>query len=426
MDCKLRVPTCDLRAAGRRLVLTPLLCLTISGCAAHVRPTVADQFVSLNNHSLRLHFENANAPGGRPLLVYATGDGGMHRKDLDTYRHLAALGDPLVGFDARDYVKHLGGHSPTTTPERLADDYRRIITTARLVLGVDDRRPIVLVGVSRGAGLAVVAAGRLRDTIAGVVAVALTQEEEYVRWYRHLPLPRETRPPVMVDVYEYLAQLGDLPIAVVQSTHDHYLPASQAREQFGPDTAYRWFKAIDAANHSFGGARSRMYAAVREAVNWVTTGTSPAPSEWNKRSSTPDQNQNAGDECEDRHQRRRQRKANHADDAVEDQPDRKNQQSRVPLKCNCQASLQVWSSDDCQVIVTTIATATADRLSHAGAETGDAHRSNRRSSTRGPRRRRPWTSPVQRRPPTTHCPRRHATYARRARIRTADGLRRRA
>lgn len=227
-----------------------------------------DQFVSLNTHSLRLHFENPDFTTTRPLLVYATGDGGMHRKDLDTYRHLAALGDPIVGFDARDYVKHLG-RDMTTTPERLARDYSEIIVRARQALGLDAHCPVVLVGVSRGAGLAVVAAGQLRNSITGVVAVALTQEEEYVRWHRYVPLPHETHPPVMVDVYEYVAQLANLPIAVVQSTHDQYLPAAEARERFGPDTPYRWLQAIDASNHNFSGARARMYDAVRSALDWV-------------------------------------------------------------------------------------------------------------------------------------------------------------
>jgi pimeloyl-ACP methyl ester carboxylesterase len=250
-------------------LLLPFM-LPLAGCATHGAPVVADQFVTLNSHSLRLHFENRDTPAGHPLLVYATGDGGMRRKDLDTYRHLAALGDPIVAFDARDYVKHLGHDSSTTTPERLSDDYARIIERARQTLGIDGLRPVVLVGVSRGAGLAVVAAGRLCHAISGVVAVALTQEEEYVRWYRHLPLPHETHAPVMVDVYEYLAQLGDLPLAVIQSTHDQYLPAAKAREQFGPNSARRWLQPIEATNHNFGGARDRMYDAIQAALNWVT------------------------------------------------------------------------------------------------------------------------------------------------------------
>ena len=258
------------------LGLAVLAAISISGCAANPHPVVPDQFVALNTHPLRLHFENSEAPAARPLLVYATGDGGMHRKDLDTYRHLAASGNPIVGFDARDYVKHLGKDTPTTTPERLAADYREIILRARQVLGLDRHCPVVLVGVSRGAGLSVVAAGQLRESITGVVAVALTQEEEYVRWYRHLPLPHEARP-VMVDVYEYLSQLGDLPVAVVQSTRDKYLPAEKAREQFGPDTPYRWLQAIDASNHNFSGARTRMYEAVRSALDWVVTARATAP-----------------------------------------------------------------------------------------------------------------------------------------------------
>lgn len=255
-------------ATATRFFLIPLLFCTMVSACAHPRPAVPDQFVTVNNHALRLHFENRDTAPTRPLLVYATGDGGMHRKDLATYRHLAALGDPIVGFNAHDYVKHLGSAS-TTTPERVAQDYTRIIEQARKALGVDVHRPVVLVGVSRGAGLSVVAAGQLCNAIAGVVAVALTQEEEYVRWYRHLPLTHESHHAVMVDLYEYLAELGTLPIAVVQSTHDQYLPAEKAREEFGPDTSDRRLQAIEAANHNFGGAREQMYAAIQSAVGWV-------------------------------------------------------------------------------------------------------------------------------------------------------------
>jgi pimeloyl-ACP methyl ester carboxylesterase len=255
----------------RRRYLVPLLLCTMAPACAHPRPTVPDQLVTINSHALRLHFENAGARPTLPLLVYATGDGGMHRKDLDTYRHLAALGDPIVGFDARDYVKHLGSASPTTTPERLAEDYTHIIERARQALGLDSRRAVVLVGVSRGAGLSVVAAGKLCQAITGVVAVALTGEEEYVRLYRHLPLPHEPHQAIMVDVYEYLAELGGLPIAIVQSTHDRYLPAADARKRFGPDTATRWLQPIEAANHNFGGAREQMYAAIQAALKWVET-----------------------------------------------------------------------------------------------------------------------------------------------------------
>jgi pimeloyl-ACP methyl ester carboxylesterase len=242
--------------------------LASSGCASHVLRARPDTLVGLNGHSLRLHLANAAPPASQPLLVFASGDGGMHRKDLDAYRRLASWGYPMVGFDARDYVTHLGGASDTTTPERLAADYARIIAAARQTLQLPADRAVILVGVSRGAGLSVVAAPYLRPAVAGVVAIALTREEEYVRWYRRLPLLREPRS-VMVNVYEYLSQLGDLPLAVVQSTHDKYLPAAAARDLFGPDSARRRLEAVEARNHSFAGARPRMYAAIRAALEWV-------------------------------------------------------------------------------------------------------------------------------------------------------------
>ena len=249
-----------------------MACL-VSACAANPRPSIPDRVLTLNAHALRLHFANAPAAAdgiGQPLIVFATGDGGMHRKDLATYRHLVAWGYPIVAFDAHDYVTHLGRSTEATTPGRLASDYGRIIDAARQTLGMDRAHPVVLVGVSRGAGLSVVAAGAgaLRGEVAGVVAVALTQEEEYVQWYRRLAHEGAPRR-VIVDVYEYLSRLEDLPLAVNQSTRDNYLPAAAARALFGPDTAQRRLVSVDARNHSFGGARDRMYDALRSALRWI-------------------------------------------------------------------------------------------------------------------------------------------------------------
>jgi hypothetical protein len=250
----------------------------LGGCAARgahaaVTPRVPDRTIVLNDHSLRLHFANPGPDTSLPLLVYATGDGGWHRKDLAAYRHLITFGNPLVGFDARDYVTHLGAApSATTTPARLAADYERIIDAGRSALHLPASHPVVLVGVSRGAGLAVVAAGQraLRRSISGVLAVALTREEEYVKWFRRLRL-RAARPRdrVMVEVYDYLPRLGDMPLAVVQSTHDGYLPAADARALFGPDTPYRWFQPVPARNHSFGGARTEMYRSMQRSLQWI-------------------------------------------------------------------------------------------------------------------------------------------------------------
>ena len=233
--------------------------------------SIPDRKIVLHDHELKLHFSRGEPGADHPLLVYATGDGGWHRKDVTAYDHLVTFGYPTVGFDAHDYVKHLG--ADTTTPGRLAADYERIIAAAKETLQLPVDYPVVLVGVSRGAGLSVVAAGQrgLRPSIAGVLAVALTKEEEYVKRFPRLRGGRRGPPatPEMVEVYDYLPRLANTPIAVVQSTRDHYLPAAAARTLFGPDTPYRWFQPIEAHDHSFGGARDQLYDAMKRSLTWL-------------------------------------------------------------------------------------------------------------------------------------------------------------
>jgi type IV secretory pathway VirJ component len=46
------------------------------------------------------------APRRRPLLLYATGDGGWRSADRGLFQHLARWGYPLAGFSARHYLEH--------------------------------------------------------------------------------------------------------------------------------------------------------------------------------------------------------------------------------------------------------------------------------------------------------------------------------
>jgi pimeloyl-ACP methyl ester carboxylesterase len=210
----------------------------------------------LHGHHLTMHLAQPAVQSKRPLIVYATGDGGWKRKDLQMYETLKSWGYPVAGFSSPDYLKHLGPGAKTLTEEELANDYGAIIDFAQNHMTMPKDTPVVLVGVSRGAGLAVAAAGEesLRNRISGMVVVGLTKEEEYVN---------------MPDLYSRLPALGALPLAVVQSTHDNYLPAAQAQALFGPDNDRRLFRAIPSKNHSFSDARDAMYAAIRESLAWI-------------------------------------------------------------------------------------------------------------------------------------------------------------
>jgi hypothetical protein len=231
-----------------------------------------DRTIVLNEHGQSLHFAIPPGPPRGPLLIYATGDAGWRFKDLALYHAIVSWGRPVAGFSAREYVTHFG--TDTTTPERLGRDYLAIITMARAELHLPPHHPVILVGVSRGAGLSVVAAGEraVRDQLSGVLAIALTREEEYVHGRRLTPDARVLLDPEetsMVQVYEYLPRLGLLPISIVQSTHDEYLPANEARALFGPDTDQRRLDAVAARDHNFSDARQVMYVAAHDALTWI-------------------------------------------------------------------------------------------------------------------------------------------------------------
>lgn len=219
----------------------------------------------LHNHDLTLHLTAPPADARPILLVYATGDAGWWGKDRDIYKELNQWGYAVAGFSAREYVHHLGKN--VLLPREVASDYEAIIRLATSSLGMPAATRVVLIGKSRGAGLAVAAAGAqmLKSQLAGVLAVGLTGEEEYVHRLRRAR-PRQL---VMLQTYSYLPQLGSIPVAVIQSTRDSYVPAQEARRLFGPDTPSRELVAIDSNDHNFGGAVDRLYEEMERSLQWI-------------------------------------------------------------------------------------------------------------------------------------------------------------
>jgi dienelactone hydrolase len=261
--------------SGVASVLCAAACLSRSPTLEPgTRATLFVRDVPLDTERIEVHLVRAADAGGRrPLLLYATGDGGWRSADRGLFQHLARWGYPVAGFSARHYLEHLGFEA--TTPAHVAEDYGHLIAFAKHQLELPGDTPTVLVGFSRGSGLAVVAAGQpeLQPLLGGVLAIALTDEEEYV----HDQGTRAGRDPRDVSAaelaalrpYDQLTRLDRLPVAVIQSTEDGYLPAAQARQLFGPDDERRRFHAIRAGNHTFAGARDALYEQARGALEWI-------------------------------------------------------------------------------------------------------------------------------------------------------------
>src|SRR3954469_18037094 len=270
-----------------RLLLIGGLILGVTGCASRtpsvVLPTQSSSNVRVQHRWLLLHLSRPAVNTSRhPLVVFVTGDGGWRGKDLDLFNHLVEWGYPVVAFSAPDYLNHLASGAESVLPSVLANDFVGVIDIARRDFGLPPAVPVVLTGVSRGADLVVVAAaqGALRAPVAGVLAVALTKEEEFVRHHRHSGRQDGAAGAdadwVMAEPYALLPDVH-APVCVIQSAHDQYVPAAEARSLFGPDTPTRRLYAIASRNHSFSDARDDLYEAMRTSLAWLAAPAGSAP-----------------------------------------------------------------------------------------------------------------------------------------------------
>lgn len=198
------------------------------------------------------------ATPAKPLVLHLTGDGGWEGLDLVLFSTVSGWGYPVAGLSAPGWRE--SEPSGVTTPDSLARDLDRVARAGARATGVPEDAPIVILGLSRGAGLAVEAASvpSFRARLRGIVALGLCAEEERV-----LRADGEGRP------YRDLALLGDLPVEVIQSTHDRHLPADAARAAFGPDTASRRLHPIEARSHTFVGGRPAMLDQLRASLERV-------------------------------------------------------------------------------------------------------------------------------------------------------------
>jgi len=249
--------------------------LAVAGCYATpgLEPA-ADRLmrverVALETEIVELHLARPTPPrSGLPLLLYATGDGGWRPADRQLFLALADWGYPVAGFASPSYLKHFRDVPGLVTPAHVAEDYRRLVGTALEGLSLSSETHFVLMGFSRGADLAIVAATRpeLRLRLAGVVAVALTDVEENVHRRPRGASPNQA---ALFEPFEELPPIGAVPVAVIQSTRDPYVPAAAARRLFGPDSEDRRFISVEARGHTFGGAREELLRRVRESLEWI-------------------------------------------------------------------------------------------------------------------------------------------------------------
>src|SRR4051812_45866022 len=129
---------------------------------------VAVETVSLRGHPQLLRLYGSR--GAQPILL-CSGDGGWIHLGPHAAEALASAGFFVVGFDVKSYLSGFTTSSGTLRAEDEPADFRALIEFAR----GGSALPPIIVGISEGAGLAVLAAAgpATRSRVRGLVALGL-------------------------------------------------------------------------------------------------------------------------------------------------------------------------------------------------------------------------------------------------------------
>jgi hypothetical protein len=161
--------------------------------------------------------------------VVTSGDGGWVHFGFDVVGFLVSDGYFVVGFDAKVYLSAFTTGSEALSVDDVLCDYAALVDYAAKG---GTGRP-VLVGVSEGAGLSVLAATApaVQPCIAGVVALGLPDRNELGwRWRDSIIyLTRKTPDEPTFSARELAARVSPVPLAAIHSTRDEIVPLPEYR-----------------------------------------------------------------------------------------------------------------------------------------------------------------------------------------------------
>ncbi len=252
-------------SSGRvALVLASLF--GILGTASAESPRTETLKIRGRDQTLRLYGSRS-----APTAVVASGDGGWVHLGPYVAEYLAGQGYFVVGFDSKAYLTAFTKDGRTLTTRDVPGDFRLLVEAA-----VNDaaERP-VLIGVSEGAALAVLAATDepVKSRVAGVLALGLPEKAE-LGWrfrdsviYVTKGVPKEP----LFDTTEVVGKLAPLPLVAIHSSQDEFVPLDEVRRVMERALEPKQLWVIEARNHRFTGNEPELKRKLLEAIAWIKT-----------------------------------------------------------------------------------------------------------------------------------------------------------
>ena len=226
----------------------------------------ASDTVTMRGQTQTLHLYGQR--GGTPAIV-SSGDGGWIHLAPQVAETLAAKGFFVVGFDTKAYLESFTTRTSTLRVEDEPSDYRTLIDYAA---HGSSEKPI-LIGISEGAGLSVLAASdsSTAQAISGVIGLGLPDLNE-LGWRWRDSLIYVTHGVPDEPTFSAAAVIGRVtpaPMAVIQSARDEFISMNEAQQVFDAAREPKRMWVVKASDHRFSDNRPEFEARLFEAITWI-------------------------------------------------------------------------------------------------------------------------------------------------------------
>ena len=226
--------------------------------------------VVVRGKTLTLAIYRAAGPA-RGTILMASGDVGWVGLTVSLAGELSAAGYVVAGINTRQYLSAFTSGSSHIQLSQVPSDYRTIrdaLAQAHLLAP-----PVVVSGASEGAALSVLAASDAASHawIDGVITMGLPPTAELAwRWtdVTSWISKRDADEPSFAPE-EVIAGVAPLPIWMIQSRRDEYVPRASYERLFARARDPKQITIIGASNHRFTDKRPELSAAVATALAWI-------------------------------------------------------------------------------------------------------------------------------------------------------------
>lgn len=253
--------------APSRLGFTPAVVAILALlCQASAGWSQARQTVSLRGHTLTVY--RYGPPSGDPVVV-SSGDGGWLHLGPQVAALLGAQGYSVVGVDVKAYLAAFTTSDSTLGITDVPGDYRLLLQLAN----PSSQRRSLLVGVSEGAALSVLAATdpRIKPLVRGVIGLGLPDRAELGwRWRDSLIyLTHKSPNEPSFSVAAVIGQLAPLPVAAIHSTRDEFVPVEDIQRILAAAGEPKRLWLVRASDHRFSDNRTEFEQRLRDAIAFV-------------------------------------------------------------------------------------------------------------------------------------------------------------